>query len=42
MHYSYFARAGRGPAGIARENANRADADVCWACACGDIVEPGV
>ena len=31
--------AGRGPAATAWDDANRVDAGVCWACACGDVVD---
>ena len=34
--------AGGGPAATAWDDANRVDAGVCWACACGDVVRPGV
>ena len=34
--------AGTGPAGTAGDDANLVNAGVCWACACGDVVGPGV
>ena len=41
-HYSNIGGAGKGPAGTAGNDEHRVNAGVCWACACDDVVAPGV
>ena len=40
--YYNIGKAGRGPTATAGDVANRVDGGFYWACACGDVVGPGV